>query len=268
MSKIVYTKEQLDWMRENYKTMNCRMLTKAFNAHFGLSKTHTAIRAALTNHKITCKRTPIQEIKIFTPEQVKFLKKNYPTMSQTDLLKAVNSEFGLTIKANQLRAFLQNHGILSGRTGHIKKGSTPWNKGKTGYMGPNRTSFKKGNLPHNTRHLWFERISKDGYIEISVPETNPHTGYERRYRTKHSWLWEQHHGRQIPAGCVVIFKDGNNRNFDLANLKLVSRCEHLCLNLHGYKNAPESIRPTIMSLAKLEAKAGFRTAPGKGRVAL
>lgn len=31
----------------------------------------------------------------------------------------------------------------------FKKGCKTWNKGRTGYMGPNKTSFKKGDIPWN-----------------------------------------------------------------------------------------------------------------------
>lgn len=44
--------------------------------------------------------------------------------------------------------------------GRFKKGSVPWNKGVTGYMGANRTSFKKG---HNSRPLaerFWEKVKK------------------------------------------------------------------------------------------------------------
>jgi hypothetical protein len=63
----------------------------------------------------------------------------------------------------------------------------------------------------------------------------------------------------------VIFKDGNIRNFDLDNLLLVTRAELLTMNLHDYKNQPEELKPSVLALARVEAKAGFRTRPGRGR---
>lgn len=111
--------------------------------------------------------------------------------------------------------------------GCFKKGNIPWNKGVTGYMGANRTSFKTGNLPHNTRELYSERVNKDGLIEIKV-DTN-------KWISKHRYIWEQYHKREVPKGKVVIFLDGDNRNFDVDNLKLISRGALLILN-RQYRN--------------------------------
>ena len=106
--------------------------------------------------------------------------------------------------------------------GCFKKGNIPWNKGLTGYMGSNRTSFKSGNLPHNTRELYSERTNKDGLIEIKV-DIN-------KWISKHRYIWEQYYKKEVPKGKVVIFLDGNNRNFDIDNLKLISRGALLILN--------------------------------------
>ena len=102
-----------------------------------------------------------------------------------------------------------------GNSGSFKKGQVPWNKGKTGYMGANKTSF-------NTREMYSERLSKDGYIEIKVGIN--------KWISKHRYIWEQHYKREIPKGKVVIFLDGNNRNFEIENLKLISRGALLILN--------------------------------------
>ena len=43
-------------------------------------------------------------------------------------------------------------------------------------------------------------------------------------------LWEQRHGRPVPDGHLVLFADGDRRNFDPANLLLVSRAELAVMN--------------------------------------
>lgn len=37
----------------------------------------------------------------------------------------------------------------------------------------------------------------------------------KRWKFKHILIWEQHHKKKVPNGCIVIFKDGNNTNFDI-----------------------------------------------------
>lgn len=95
-----------------------------------------------------------------------------------------------------LVSLCKRKGWLTGRSGRFEKGMTPANKGRKMPFHPNtaRTQFKPGNRPHNTRWAGHERLSRDGYVEISIEETNPHTGFERRYVLKHRHLWERLHG--------------------------------------------------------------------------
>lgn len=44
--------------------------------------------------------------------------------------------------------------------GKFKKGFTPWNKGVTGYMGANRTSFKKGDNSRPLAERFWEKVEK------------------------------------------------------------------------------------------------------------
>lgn len=202
---------------------------------------------------------------LWTKEQLGWLRANYQSMSRKQLANAVCSAFGIEVTYAQVVAALKNHKITCGRTGRFEPGQKAWNDGVKGSIPVNRTSFRAGHTPHNTRHLWHERVNVNGYVEIQVPETNPHTGYKHRYRHKHVWIWEQLHGSKVPAGHVVIFKDGDSRNFDHDNLVLVTRSELLVMNLHDYKDAPDELKPSIMALAKVEAKAGIRTRPARGR---
>lgn len=200
----------------------------------------------------------------YTTEEVAFLKANHEGRTRLELATLFMAKFGREITLKQVKSFVANRGLNSGLTGRFEKGQTPWNQGKTGYIGANATSFKKGNLPHNHRPLWSERVSRDGYVEISVPEPNPYTGYPSRFKHKHVWLWEQANGPK-PKGSAVIFRDGNNRNFDLDNLLLVTRAELLALNANDYKSLPDELKPSVLALSRLEVKAGFRTRPGRGR---
>ena len=201
----------------------------------------------------------------YTAEQIEWLRENYLLMMVVELTTAFNQHYGQHRAVNAIKSTLTRYGFKSGRNSRYVKGGTSWNKGKKGIWLPNSGNYQKGNLPHNHTALWSERISKDGYIEMSVPEPNPYTGFPTRYKHKHVWLWEQANGKK-PKGTAVIFADGNNRNFDQDNLLLVTRAELLAMNQHNYKDQPAELKPSILALAKLEAKAGFRTAPSRGRV--
>src|SRR5690606_35095265 len=155
-------------------------------------------------------------------------------------------------------------GWKTGRTGQFEKGQEPPNKGKRcpegkGGRHPNarRTQFKKGQLPHNAQYLGHERVSKDGYVEISVAETNPHTGYSRRYVLKHRHEWEKVNG-PIPEGHALKCLDGNKQNTDPSNWKLITR--GVLARLNGgrfrqslaYDDAEPEVKPAVMALAELK----------------
>lgn len=159
------------------------------------------------------------------------------------------------VSADNFKALCARKGWKTGRDGRFQTAHAPWNQGKEMPYNANcaRTQFKKGNLPHNTKFLGHERISKDGYIEISVAQRNPHTGFERRYVLKHKHLWEQENG-PVPAGMCLKSKDGNRSNTDPSNWVLIPR--GMLTRMNGfrgpnYQTAEPEVKPVIMTLAKL-----------------
>jgi hypothetical protein len=239
--------------------MNTRSLALAFNAQFGMDKTEVAIKSALQNHRIFCGRKHkdrlISRLRIYTTEQAQFLRDNYAGRSIAELTAMFNDRFGTDMTEQQIKTFVSNRGITSGRTGCFEKGNKPWNTGTKGLTVANATSFKKGNVPANRNPLGFERIdSKDGYILIKIAEQDPYTGFPTRYKHKHVHIWEQAHGRPVPEGMIVAFRDSDRRNIEPENLMLISRAELLRLNKNGYKDAPDELKPSVLALSKLEVK--------------
>ncbi|MGQ2906716.1 MAG: HNH endonuclease signature motif containing protein [Aliihoeflea sp.] len=167
--------------------------------------------------------------------------------------------FGRTdVTLGALTALCKRKGWLTGRTGQFVPGQVPANKGKPMPYNANsaRTQFKKGQRPHNTNYAGHERVSKDGYVEISVEKTNPHTGFERRYVLKHRWLWEQKHGPLPDGMCLKCL--GDRLDTDPANWALVPRA--MLPRLNGrfgrdYDSAPAVLKPIIMTVAQLEHRA-------------
>lgn len=160
-----------------------------------------------------------------------------------------------------LTGLCKRRGWMTGRDGRMLPGSTPHNAGKPH---PTRgrsaeTQFKKGSLPHNTKWAGHERVSRDGYIEISVKQKNPHTGYGRRYVHKHVWLWEQANS-PVPSGhCLKCL--GDKTNTDPANWKLIPRAMLPGLNGGPHKRRPaydeaaDELKPSLLALAEVETRA-------------
>ncbi|MGE4321742.1 MAG: HNH endonuclease [Sphingobium sp.] len=186
-------------------------------------------------------------------------------MVVSDYARAFRATFGRDdVEARHLHALRKRMGWRTGRTGCFEKGQAAYNKGKPcepgqGGRHPNarRTQFRKGNQPHNTRYAGHERVSKDGYIEISVEERNPHTGFERRYVLKHKWLWGQANG-SVPEGCALKCLDGNRLNTDPSNWEPLPRAVLARLNggrcgqTLAYDEASPEVRPLVLASARLK----------------
>lgn len=140
---------------------------------------------------------------------------------------------------------------LTGRTGCFEKGHTPSPLARP--PGPSSTSFRKGHVPANKKPMYSERITKDGYIQIKVPERNPHTGAKTRYRLKHRWVWEQANGK-VPDGLAIKFIDGDKTNCDLSNMKLVTREELAIVNKMGGNKIPAELQETASLIAQVHIK--------------
>lgn len=175
------------------------------------------------------------------PEMVAFMTSYIPGHTEAEIRAAFMDAYGISLTESQIANFKARYGIRSGtHGGRFEKGNESWNKGRPQreWMGADAiertkaTRFKKGQLPHNTREVGEERVTKDGYIEV-------HVGQHRRSRANDQWvlkqrlIWEQHHGRPVPDGCKVIFCDGDRRNFNPENLLLVTDCELLIMNRGG-----------------------------------
>ncbi len=176
-----------------------------------------------------------------------FILDNYKGRYNQELADLFNQKFNTNITSRTIKSYKANNKLNSGLTGKFRKGQTPHNKGKKMpkevYEKVKHTMFAKGNVPPNHRPVGSERISKDGYIEVKVAEPN-------KWRLKQRVVYEETKGK-IPEGCPIIFLDGNKRNFDIDNLRCITRSELLYLNCNGLNNSNE-ITETGILMARLD----------------
>lgn len=140
-------------------------------------------------------------------------------------------------------------GPLSGRTdgkrggaSRFQAGHQTWNKG-TNFTAGGRsaeTRFKKGNRTHTWHPIGFERVTKDGLLQRKMTE---HFHSPSDYVSVHLLTYQEHHKTIVPRGYVVIFEDGNKRNFDITNLKMVSRAELMKRN--SVHNLPKELAELV-----------------------
>lgn len=258
MPRRRYTKEQIDYLREIAKGRYLNEITNLFNQKFGLNLTESQIKNLKTNYKITSgvpNRRITGDEGLFTKVQKEFIKQHVKGRTNKELTDLINKTFNLSITTEQMRNYKRNHGLSSGLDFRFKKGHTPWNKGVKGLdIGGKETRFKKGHKPANYLPVGTERVSKDGYVIVKISDEGTQ---HQRWKRKHVLIWEQANG-PVPEGHVVIFGDGNRRNFDLSNLILVPR-EHLArmAKLGLFQNDAELTRTGLL-IAEIHKKISER----------
>ena len=196
----------------------------------------------------------------WTEEELNFLRENYPIYEINKLLVVFNNHFNLNVSKGQLKGILNKYKIKCGRSSQWQKGQEAWNKGKTwddymskeGQANSRKTTFKNGDLPSNTVPVGTEGLYK-GYIVVKTDDCNCANSRDR-WKFKHRLIYEEAYG-PIPEDHAVIFADGNNRNFDLNNLILVSNHELLMMNGNKliYKGNADATRCGV-TLSKLMIK--------------
>lgn len=139
-----------------------------------------------------------------------------------------------------------------GRASRFQKGQRSWNKGMKGFDAGGRsaeTRFVKGTVNGRAAELLkpigAERVTKDGILQRKVREDGPP---QHRWKSVHSIMWEERNG-PIPAGHVVVFRDGNTRHIEHENFELIDRAELMRRNtIHNY---PPELKATMHQLRKL-----------------
>lgn len=193
----------------------------------------------------------------FTKKEIAWLKKNYSKFYNKELTKRFNLKFktDCTISSIAGKCKILNLKKDEKHQGQFREGHIPANKGLKwqDYMSDQaiknsrQSTFKIGHKPLNSREIFSERITKDGYIEIKVKEPNV-------WILKQRYVYEQANG-PIPKGYKILFADGNKLNCELDNLLLVSAGELLLMNVNGLCYKDKEATKCGLTIAKiLEAK--------------
>ena len=185
-------------------------------------------------------------MKKYTDDIINFLREIAPGKTYKEIVEIFNRKYDLDMTVDKLSSLLSRKKIKTGTAGCFRKGFIPWNKGKKGYMGANKTSFKKGNKPKNWRPVGSERIDSNEYTLIKVAEPN-------KWVFKHRMIYEQKYG-EIPKSAVIIFADGNKNNLNIDNLLCVTRDELKVLNKCRLISSVPELTKTGLNVAKLKIK--------------
>ena len=185
----------------------------------------------------------------FTDAEIKFIREYAYGHTRENIRQAFNEKFNTELTYTQIANVMKRNNITNGIDSKFKKGQVPHNKGKK--ISPEVYEKIKGNLfkkghDMNARPVGSERIDRDGYTMIKV-------AYPNKWRLKHLVIWESFYGK-VPDNHVVIFLDGDIRNFDIDNLKLITRGENLFLNRKKLRFNDRGLSESAVNIAKLNSK--------------
>lgn len=194
----------------------------------------------------------------YTEEQHQFMHDFVPGHAYEEIRREFIRKFGFDPGKHFPKSYIGNHRLNTGRTGRFEKGSVPANKGKkmsrTTYNKCKGTMFKSGNTPQNTDPVGTEKLLADGYIWVKI-DNKAKVPKKENWKQKHRLIWEKENG-EIPPGYVVTFLDGNKRNCDINNLRLITRAQNVRMNQNGlYKENPEATESGIL-ISKLMSEIG------------
>lgn len=256
-----YTPEHIEYLREITPGRYNNEITELFNKEFNMCVTENAIKTLRQRHRILLTVPKVK--KQYTQEQLDYLKKlSEEGLFNSEITKRFNERFGTNKTESAIQNIRAIYGMKTSARYYWEKGHIPWNKGKKGisYEGMKATQFKKGHKPHNWVPVGSERITPDGYVQIKVQEGKK----QHNWKGKHILIWEAANG-PIPKGHVIIFGDGNKRNFNLDNLLLVSRKQLVRLNQKNLIANDAELTKTGIIIADIYNKIGERKGAKKGR---
>lgn len=184
------------------------------------------------------------------PEEIKaYIFAEVKGCPYSDLTEKINKKFGINYSVKQIMSFCQRNKCLNCcKSGtQFSKGHIPWNKGKNMKCSESQKQhwFQKGHKPPQTKPIGYERIDKDGYIQVKVSDNN--------FIPKQRLIYEKHYGSISDNECV-IFLDGNKRNFNINNLALVSKAENLELTRKNLRTNDTELSKTGVMIAKINCK--------------
>lgn len=148
-------------------------------------------------------------IRIWTPEEDALLRELAPGRTIYEISEELRKH-GIYRKPAQVRYRKMYLGITSGQVSRTTEKSRA-------------TQFKSGNLPHNTKPIGYERLSRDGYIEVKVKMRPSNPKCNDNFVPKHKLVWEAANG-PVPEGCI------NKQNVSLENLACITRGQNAVMN--------------------------------------
>lgn len=205
-----YTEEMLAFLRENVEGMPLGELTERFNERFGTDISKAAIAACV--HRKGWGNGLFHQSRTFPVEVRRFMAENCRGNRAREMVVLLRETFGGDWTEEQVARYYTKHGLKSGVAGR--------------YMPIGSLVFRPG-------EWYYEKVAEG-------PDTNAN------WRSKHVLVWEAAHG-PVPKGHMVIFLNGDRRDYGLENLALCPWDVGIEVNRRGLRfTDPEATRAGLL----------------------
>lgn len=249
--------EVLAFVQSHLSDYTIEEMAGEVNKRFGLSLTYQKMKAYYANHKLHSGKRAKKRSYLWDAELTEALLAIYKGTKYVDIVKGIKERTGRDVTVQQVKSYLHNNGLSTGRTGRFERGAAPMNKGKSWdeYMSPEgqencrKTCYKPGGTPSNTAPIGSMSVTRDGYLVKKVSNE----GLQRqRWQFMHRLVWEENFG-PIPEGMIVGFKNGDKKDIRPENLFLLTMSENARLNQSGYRSQNGDVTEAGLATVRLQA---------------
>ena len=190
MGKILYyTPEVIEFIRINADKGSIWLINE-LKKKYNINPTHVAFSAVAKRNKIRIKTYR----KGWNYYIVDFIKNNADKYTYEQMIDIIKNKFNLVLTKVSLIHFYNRNGLS-----HIKK-QIP--------IGTEKIFYGKGSKENGVPYIWI-KVSDD-------------KDYKSNWIKKTHYVWQQHNGK-IPEDYTVIQLDGDYKNCEITNLKLVKK---------------------------------------------
>lgn len=209
-----FSSEQVKWLEDNFDKYTYRDLTYKFNEQFKTKRTIPSIkskcyRIGLFRYKGTARA----EFHNYTKEQNEWILSNCCEMTHSQLVSEFNKKFGTEIK---------NRALLSHR----------------------RRKLIKTTAEGRTKQWESIRRKKDGTVMWS--KGTAYIKADGKWKRLARHIYEKNNGK-LPSYTQVVFLDCDHTNFELSNLKAISKKNMARLNKNRLMfGEPEFVETALM----------------------
>lgn len=269
MQYTFYSPEEEQWLRDNYPLYSKKELTEQFNKYFNKSNSYSSITQK--TRKLGLIRHAVNK---YSSEEDQWLKNHFGLYSKKELAENFNEEFNYNLSYNAIVHRTVRLGLISHPREHIYSDEeNEWLKSHCEeYCYEELTElfnerFNRNIRPCTLANYCFSKLGiskpnkgcnmyKDTNI-LQIGDISYQYGKKKikiasqTYKPYGRYIMEQHIDRELLPNEKVIFLDGNNNNFDLSNLRIITRGESAIL-AHNKWSGKGEITEAGINYAKLK----------------